>query len=191
MLSDCTKHDAVTVHVFLKKLVSEVKKIHAGLERVRYFSDGCAGQYKNRYNFVNLTHHYQYFGLQAEWNFFGTSHGKTACDGIGGTVKRAVARESMTRTVTGHILRARDMFEFCDEKLTTNIKFSLIEESEIAAMTKELAPRFAAARTIPGTQKHHQFVPTEIGRLTMHELSRDDGRVVRVVRSQGRSQGVH
>ncbi|KAG1714604.1 Endochitinase [Nymphon striatum] len=35
---------------------------------------------------------------------FATSHGKSPCDGIGGTVKRLTAQASLKRTVTGHIL---------------------------------------------------------------------------------------
>jgi hypothetical protein len=53
-----------------------------------YFSDGCAAQYKNRKNFLNLCNHDADFGLPAEWHFFATSHGKGPCDGVGGTVKR-------------------------------------------------------------------------------------------------------
>ncbi|ESO09020.1 hypothetical protein HELRODRAFT_168952 [Helobdella robusta] len=34
---------------------------------------------------------YEDFGLKAEWHFFATSHGKSPCDGIGGTTKRLVA----------------------------------------------------------------------------------------------------
>ena len=51
-----------------------------------YFSDGCAGQYKNCKNFINLCHHLEDFGIPAEWHFFATSHGKGPCDGLGGVV---------------------------------------------------------------------------------------------------------
>ena len=60
-----------------------------------YFSDGCAGQYKNLKNFINLCHHHNDFGLDAGWAFFATSHRKSSCDGIGGFVKRHVAKKSM------------------------------------------------------------------------------------------------
>ena len=48
-----------------------------------YFSDGCAGQYKNCKNFINLCHHYEDFGLVAEWHFSATSYGKGPPDGVG------------------------------------------------------------------------------------------------------------
>ena len=37
------------------------------------------------------------FGVPAEWHFSATSHGKGACDGVGGTVKRLAARASLQR----------------------------------------------------------------------------------------------
>ena len=37
-------------------------------------------------------------GIDAEWHFFcATSHGKWPCDGIGGTVKRLPANDSLQR----------------------------------------------------------------------------------------------
>ena len=39
--------------------------------------------------------HHDDFGLDAEWIFFATSHGKSPCDGIGGFVKRYIAKRSL------------------------------------------------------------------------------------------------
>ena len=47
--------------------------------------------------FLNLCHHNEDFGMDAEWNFFATSHGKGPCDGLGGTVKRLAAKASLQR----------------------------------------------------------------------------------------------
>ena len=81
-----------------------------------YFSDGCAGQYKNCKNFVNLCLHEQDFDITAEWHFFATSHGKGPCDGLGGTVKRLAARASLQRCSDGYyqdqILTAKAFFGF-------------------------------------------------------------------------------
>jgi len=58
-------------------------------------------QYKNYKNFSNLCYHEQDFGIKVEWNFFATSHGKSAGDGIGGTVNREAAKKSLQATLTG------------------------------------------------------------------------------------------
>jgi hypothetical protein len=52
------------------------------------FSGGTAAQHKNQKNFLNLTLQQVVFGVLAEWHFFATSHGKRACDDLGGTRKR-------------------------------------------------------------------------------------------------------
>ena len=38
------------------------------IRKVNYFTDGCAGQYKNKNNFINLRHHKVDFGVEAESN---------------------------------------------------------------------------------------------------------------------------
>ena len=60
--------------------------------KLHYLSDGYGGQYKNYKHFLNLCLGFTDFGLKTEWFFFATSHGKSPCDGIGGTVKRTTAR---------------------------------------------------------------------------------------------------
>ena len=44
---------------------------------------------------MNLLKYEKDFGDKAEWNVFSTSHGKGACNGIGGTVKRHALRSSL------------------------------------------------------------------------------------------------
>ena len=78
---------------------------------MHYFSDGCAGQYKNCKNFLNLCLHYGDFRVKCEWNIFATSHGKSPCNGIGRTVKRLVKRASPQRPISNQILTADKMFD--------------------------------------------------------------------------------
>jgi hypothetical protein len=75
------------VHTFITKLIPHLKESQPNLKKIHYFTDGCVGQYKNKYNFKNLCYLNEDFGLDCEWNFFATSHGKSACDGIGRTIK--------------------------------------------------------------------------------------------------------
>ena len=53
------------------------------------------------------------FGLECEWHFFATSHRKGSCDGIGGTVKRSVAKASLHSVYQQQILTAEEMFDYC------------------------------------------------------------------------------
>lgn len=92
VISDCTLHDTNSFYAFqtelLPLLISQFKTCGITVSHINYFSDGCAAQYKNRKNFVNLAHHRGDFGVTAEWNFFATAHGKGPCDALGGTTKR-------------------------------------------------------------------------------------------------------
>ena len=106
IIPDCLKHNANTVHAFISKVMPLIKKEFPNLDLLYYFSNGAPSQYKNYKNFSNLYYHLHDYGIQAEWHFFATSHNKSPCDGIGGTVKRLVARASLQNT---HILSARDM----------------------------------------------------------------------------------
>jgi hypothetical protein len=60
-----------------------------------YFSDDASAQYKTKNNFINLCYHSTDFGMNAEWHFFATSHGKGQCDGVGGTIKCLAAYSSL------------------------------------------------------------------------------------------------
>jgi hypothetical protein len=65
------------------------------LKKIVYFSDGSVAQYKNRKNLLNITCHNEDFEVLAELQFFVTSDGKGACDGVGGTLKRLAARANL------------------------------------------------------------------------------------------------
>ena len=100
-ISDMLQHDVHTPYAFQKTIIlNVVKKDLPQIEKVIYFSVGCSGQYKNHKNFTNLLHYYYDCALYAEWHFFATSHGKNACDGIGGTIKQMVAYASLQQSVT-------------------------------------------------------------------------------------------
>ena len=104
VISDCMRHDTNTVHAFSTKALHLIKHDLPLINKVTYFSDGAASQYKNFKNFINLCHHELDHGIKAEWHFFASSHGKSPCDGIGGTTKRLVARASLQATETYQIL---------------------------------------------------------------------------------------
>ena len=99
-------YDITDVRNACTVVVSCIMISHTFLKRLLYFSDGAASQYKNFKNLTNLCHHHIDHGLDAEWHFFSTSHGKSPCDSIGGTVKCLVARSSLQATIDGHILTA-------------------------------------------------------------------------------------
>ena len=113
VVNDTREHTTTTVYAFLNVIIPYLRTQFPEMKRIHYFTDGCAGQYKNKSNFINLCHHEEDFGLEGEWNFFATSHRKSACDGIGGTVKRLLTKASLQRPYTNRILTTEAIMEFC------------------------------------------------------------------------------
>ena len=158
-VSDRLKHDVQSVYAFQKKLIESLRET-IELSHVIYFTDGAASQYKNRKNFANLCQHFQDFGVTAEWNFHPSCHGKGPWDGIGGLIKREARLESLRRRQDSpSIENAQDLYEFAKRKFQDSIEIILVQNLEIHELETMLNPRFAAARTIPGTQGFHQFIP--------------------------------
>ena len=171
IVSDDREHNAIAVHKFIQVVISHLKCLLPDLKHIHYFSDGAASQYKNHKKFTNLSHHNVDYAITAEWNFFATSHSKSPCDGIGGTVKRLVARASLQAPSQGQILNPETFFQWCQSNIS-GIEFMFVSSEEIDEHGQALSDRLASGRTIPGTRSHHKFVPTSDG-LKMFRLSAD------------------
>ena len=57
VLSDDLMHDVSFVHSVIKLVLDDLKLVCPPVKTIEYFSDGCAQQYKNRKNFINLCYH--------------------------------------------------------------------------------------------------------------------------------------
>ena len=116
-------------------------------------------------------------GLSCEWHFFATSHGIGACDGIGGTAKRATCHESLKRPLSDQILTAEAMLEFLSNKFVGVIQCIYVPVAEVTKVENDPSGRFARAITVKGTWRFHRFSPVGIQNVIARELSADyDGR---------------
>ena len=102
------------------------------------------------------------------WNQSGTSHGKSACDGIGGTVKRPATKPSLKRPAHNQILTPLDMFSYCESDVT-GIKFFYMSSTTIKENVILLQDRYNAAQTVKETRPLHRFVPQ--GKLLVYNTS--------------------
>ena len=171
VITDCLRHDTTMVHAFVSNVLAHLKKELPNITKVIYFSDGAASQYKNHKNVSNVCNHENDHGLKAEWHFFATSHGKIPCDGIGGTVKRLVARASLQATVDHHILTARKMFKLCEEHIM-GITFLFVTSDDVQENSTRfcLEDHYSSAKTIPGIRSHHSFIPLAENELAMRRF---------------------
>ena len=106
---------------------------------------------------MSLANHKSNFGIEATWSFFATSHGKNSCDGIGGTIKRAVQRASL-QSPQHPILDALTAFQFCT-KSVKKVDFEFIASSKLQELRKSASARYQRASIIPGTREYHHFQP--------------------------------
>ena len=134
------------------------QKVNPEIEKVHYFSDGCAGQYKNKKHFLNLCLHKKDFNVDCVWNFFATSHGKSPCDGIGGTVKRLATKASLQRPIDNQILNATDMYKFCKD-ISKGTSFCIVNGDTMNSIHASLVERFQLLKSVPGTRSYHKYEP--------------------------------
>lgn len=168
-ISECLRHDTIAVHLFQRQLVEFIKTNLKDINKIIYFSDGASGQYKNKKNFINLTHHFEDFKMAAEWHFFPTSHGKGPCDGIGGTLKRLAARASLQK-VNNPIRTPKELFDWATEALP-NITCCYSTNDEYDEEEKRLSARFQKAIMIKGTLKYHCMIPISLQELEAKQFS--------------------
>lgn len=174
VISDHLRHDTNTVHAFMSSVIPLLKQDFPSVNKCLYFSDGAGSQYKNFKNICNLSHHYLDYGLQAEWHFFATSHGKSPCDGIGGTVKRLVARASLQMVSGQTISTPESMFDWCQSNIS-GIHFLYISSVDILRHVEEmkLEQRYVLSRKVPGTRSYHSFVPDKEFKMQLRRISAD------------------
>ena len=161
IISDCLSHNTVAVYSFQQNIIQQlkVKLLEEGtdLKKIKYHTDGCAEQYKNLKNFKNLAEHKSDFGVEADWSFSATGHGKGPWDGLAGSAKREAALESLRRSSMNPIQTPLDFYQFVKKKFQ-KVQVEFISEEKIQGVEKELlSERFKTAKTIKGTRGYHSF----------------------------------
>ena len=58
--------------------------------------------------------------------FFVTSHGKSACDGMGGVVKKMTAKARLQRSFQNQILTSQNTYTFCKKNFGGKISFFIL-----------------------------------------------------------------
>lgn len=91
--------------------------------------------------------------------FFATSYGKGAVDGVGGTIKRVVYRRVMARKVV--VNHASSFAKAASNVPGTKIKTVFVPLAEIEGEWQLLDTRWEQATTLKGTQTLHQVVARE------------------------------
>ncbi|XP_048581390.1 uncharacterized protein LOC125561309 [Nematostella vectensis] len=162
IVSDELKHDKNAVAVFMWQVISDfVKQRHPEVTKVYIFSDGPSSQFKNRF-IVSFLHKLEEV-VHVQWNFFATSHGKGAVDGIGGTIKRLVWN-AVKSNRDNIVCDAQSFFQVASSQ-SKKVNVSFIPEKEFNERLDLLCIKkyFTESQVIPGISSFHCIEPDEDG----------------------------
>jgi hypothetical protein len=173
VISDCLSHVTVAVHLFIEKMIQFLKTKMPNLTKIYYITDGAVTHYKNKNNFINIIKHKEDFGIDCEWHFHATAHGKGPCDGVGGTIKRMASRASLTDEYDGIITNAAELFKWA-KTLKTDMVFQFCSDIEYNSKKIQLASRFEKVKTINGTRNFHSVIPSGEGYLNFKKYSNSE-----------------
>lgn len=116
LLSNSTTHDVAAVYIMQEILIPEIRKVCPGVKKIIYVTDGAKQHYKNRFQMMNLMHHFEDFGIEAEWHFHATTHGKEACDGVEAILKREATRASLQARPNEALLTSEALYKWTKNK---------------------------------------------------------------------------
>lgn len=159
LLSNSTTHDTAAVNVMQQTIMPEIRVICPQVRKIIYVTDGAKQHFKNRFQMHNLMHHIQDYGIEAEWHFHATAHGKGACDGLGAAVKREATRASLQADSNAAILDVETLFTWARAKFE-NIQFFFYSQQDHQRAQRRLTKRFSDSPQVAKIQSCHGFAPS-------------------------------
>ena len=151
VISECLHHDTVAVHLFQKRLIW---KTDWALFQWRLFTFQTARHPSIKTGRILSTSAITKLTLVSKLN--GTFlHGKGACDGLGGTVKRLATKASLQRPFEDQIMTPLQLYRWASKNIP-GINCTLEEYESDKTLLKT---RFDNSRTIAGTRRLHCFIP--------------------------------
>lgn len=188
IISDDLHHDSVAVNLYITKMIEFLtNEKHKTVKKIYFMSDGAASQYKNKKNFASLCQHKAKHGIDVEWHFFATSHGKGPCDAIGGTIKRMAARASLARESEHPIKTAKELYDWANIRAVealTKLSFCFVTSSEYTQAKLDLNNLYNSSQTVQGTQQFHAFIPVSNNKVEAkrYSTSEENGEIFTVIK---------
>lgn len=169
IISDKLSHSKYDVHCFITKLVQKLQADNGYFENILIFSDGSSCQFKNKFIVRSLPDFLNGFGCKSiEWNYFATSHGKGAVDGVGAVVKRKVWQLTKTNSINLH--DALSFFE-CARDHINGVQLMYISSQQIEEHSIPLIEKWKALSNIPGIHKLHSISCNENSNIKVARTS--------------------
>lgn len=153
VISENLNHDKNAVFTFISKIMDIMKMEYELFKKVYIFSDGSSSQFKNKYITWSLPDFLVHFGCEElEWNYFATSHGKGAVDGVGAVVKRKVWQ--IQKTKKDALQNAFSFYE-CARHNISGVNLCFISTDDIAKVSEKMNAKWETAKNISGIKRKH------------------------------------
>lgn len=154
IVSDNLEHNSHASNAYMREVLDYIKKEFPHIANVIVWSDGAPSHFKNKFNIANMLQLEKDYGYKIEWNFFGTSHGKSPCDGIGGNVKRMV-----NDRVKSQNLSIQNAAQFVEQAKVICDKFEvwLLEHQKIEQLAVDYEQWKQHVKSITGIRNQHKF----------------------------------
>ncbi|CAF2147192.1 unnamed protein product [Rotaria magnacalcarata] len=121
IISDYLEHNVEFVHAAQNIIVDYVQSLYPSIKKLNYVSDGAPQHFKNNKSILNLTYHYNDFGIPASWSFCATAHGKSAVDGIGAAIKHRANKQALYANSSCTIFTPEDLYKFARQNTAINV----------------------------------------------------------------------
>jgi hypothetical protein len=162
-VSDEMSHTAPTAMGFISKLIPRVQMFLPNLKTIHYVTDSPSSQYRNKSIIKLLSIHAAEFGgIEATWEYLESGHGKGACDGVGGAIKKTAE----TAVKKGSIIKCAS--DFCKEVLPmcVNMNLILLAPNDVKCSARKLRNPVA----VKGLSQMHSVRPCQ-DNLVMKDTS--------------------
>ncbi|XP_063953700.1 uncharacterized protein LOC135153666 [Lytechinus pictus] len=173
-ISDERAHNTSTILAIITKVIPQLREMVPTLSKVFYWTDSPSSQYRNKTMFAVVGEHRALYGIDAQWDYFEAGHGKGACDGIGGTVKR-LADEAVKRRAAV-IMNAHDFFAWASQERHDNpsnykITYFFITKKDCSDCAEIIAQKWSCLKSVKGTMDIHSVIG--MGSEDLHVLLRN------------------
>ncbi|XP_041360121.1 uncharacterized protein LOC121376342 isoform X1 [Gigantopelta aegis] len=157
-VSPCMDHSPAAIWAYLDPVLRYIKVEHTQVSTLHVFSDGPVTQYRQKQNFFLMcTKPFQTGFNVMTWNFFESSHGKGAPDGVGGAIKRSADR------LVAHGIDVPNAETFYEK-----LKGSAIKLFYVPDVPPNTLPMLSI---VPGTMSLHQVVSSSAKEITYRHVS--------------------
>ena len=167
--NDNCSHSKEQVFYYMRLIVDELKKERQDLKKIFFVSDDAGSQFNYRFILTNMMQAKSDLGVNVQWDFFPTSHGKSPADGLGGTVKRGVC----ARVLSGShlVYNAKEFVECAKSFCKTSTRLICVTDDDMRETFKMLKIRWANTKALIGTRSYHHFKPAENGKDLLAAVS--------------------